>query len=322
MESVLKILSQLDVYMSVGLGRLETMKALILGIISARTVNLKEVCSRFERGIESSNYRKVQYFFQKTLLNDAEIIRFIITHLFSPYEQVTLAIDRTDWEFGKIRHNLLCISVLYKETAIPLIILPLERKGNSNCEHRKMILKSLLSVIPAKKIKALLGDREFIGDEWFQILLENDIPFVMRVKDNMIIGLQDKTGKIKDLCQKQERKDVGFVHIGTQILQLNTLKNDDNLVAVISYNVDNPLGLYKKRWCIETGFKCLKSNGFNLEDTHLRHAERIKTLVQLCAIAMVIAFLSVDYVKETLPNIKKNTDTNSSPLSHMHDAYS
>ena len=322
MESVSKILSHIDVYLSLGRGRLETIKALILGIISARSVNLKEVCARFEHGIESSNYRKVQYFFQKQNLNDAEVIRFIIEHLFAPHEQVTLAIDRTDWEFGKTRHNLLCISVLYKETAIPLMVLPLERKGNSSCEHRKEILKTLLSVVPARKIKALLGDREFIGDEWFQVLLENKIPFVMRVKDNMIIGLTGKTGKIKELCVEQKPTDYGAVHIGTQLLQLHTIKNDDNLIAVISHDVDNPLGLYKKRWGIETGFKCLKSNGFNLEDTHLRHGERIKTLVQICAIAMVLSFLATAYADEAIPDIKKNTDTNSSPPLHMQDASS
>jgi len=322
MESVDKILSHLDAYLSLGKGRLGTMKALILGIISARTVNLKEVCSRFEHGVESSNYRKIQYFFQKQTLDDAEIIRFIMNHLFAPHEQVTLAIDRTDWAFGKTRHNLLCISVLYQETAIPLMVLPLERKGNSNCEQRMEILSTLLSVIPARKIKALLGDREFIGDEWFKILVENEIPFVMRVRNNMTIGFEGRTGQIKDLCLAQKPADYGIVHIGTQMLHLQTVKNSNDLVAVISHNVENGLALYKKRWGIETGFKCLKSNGFNLEDTHLIHADRIKTLVQICAVAMVFSFLAAYYANEKAPNIKKNTDIKSSPHSHMPDASS
>lgn len=318
----MKILSHLDAYLSLGRGRLETMKALILGVISAGSVNLKEVCARFEHGMESSNYRKVQYFFQKQILNDAEIIRFIIHHLFAPHEKLTFAIDRTDWAFGKTRHNLLCISVLYKGTAIPLIILPLERKGNSNCAQRKEIIETLLSVIPASRIKALLGDREFIGDEWFKILLEKKVPFVMRVKGNMTINLQGKTGKIQDLCLEQKPTDYGAVHIGTHMLQLETVKNHGDLVAVIAYNVPNALELYKKRWGIETGFKCLKSNGFNLEDTHLRHGQRIKTLVQICAIAMVFSFLVTAYADEQAPNIKKNTDINSSPPSPMPDASS
>lgn len=309
MESASSILSHLDAYLSIGRGRLETLKSLITGILSAGSVNLKEVCARFERGIEASNYRKVQYFFQKEILPDAEVIKFILYHLFAPHEQVTLAIDRTDWSFGKTRHNLLCISVLYKETAIPLIILPLERKGNSSYQQRQELLEALLSVLPANRIKAILGDREFIGDEWFALLVEKNIPFVMRIKDNMTVGTQEKTCKVKDLCAQNKPTNYGMVHIGTQLLQLQTLKNQDNLVAVISHQVTHPLALYKKRWGIETGFKCLKSNGFDLETTHMIHARRIKTLVQICALVMVLSFLATAYVRETDPDIKKNMAT-------------
>ena len=268
MESVKKLLSSLDNYLSMSAPCLETTKSLITGIIASGTVNLKEVCSRFEKGIESSNYRKVQYFFQRQSFNDAEIIRFIIDYLFSPDEKITLAIDRTDWAFGKTRHNLLCISALYQGTAIPLLILPLERKGNSNCQQRKGILSLILSVLPAKRIKALLGDREFIGDEWFSLLVQNNIPFVMRIRNNTVIGMPNKVVQVKDLYDTKVATDYGNVHIGHQCLHLQTIKNNGNLIAVIAYNVAQPLKLYKKRWGIETGFKCLKSNGLTLK-THI-----------------------------------------------------
>ena len=48
----------------------------------------------------------------------------------------------------------------------------------------------------------------------------------------------------------------------------------------------------------------------------------MKTLVQICAIAMVLSFLATAYADEAIPDIKKNTDTNSSPPLHMQDASS
>jgi hypothetical protein len=48
---------------------------------------------------------------------------------------------------------------------------------------------------------------------------------------------------------------------------------------------------YAKRWEIETLFKCLKSGGFNFEDTHLINPERLEKLVAFLAIAFSWAYL-------------------------------
>ncbi|MEM6602455.1 MAG: IS4 family transposase [Pseudomonadota bacterium] len=306
MDRQKSILSHLDDYLSLSHHSLNTSKALILGIIAARTVNLKEVCARFEHGIEASNYRKVQYFFQQQSINDCEVMRFIIDHLFACNEQFTLAIDRTDWSFGQTRHNLLIVSVLYKQTAIPLVTLSLEKKGNSNCDQRALLLDRILSALPRHRIKAIIGDREFMGEEWFKLLKERHLPFVMRIRSNIRVAKVSFVGPVSELPTVKCPVEHGRVHIGPRFLELSTTYSKDELVAVVSDNVQDPLTLYKQRWAIETGFKCLKSNGFNLEDTHLRHPDRIKTLVQICAIAMTLIFLTVKQANVKIPNFKKN----------------
>ena len=50
---------------------------------------------------------------------------------------------------------------------------------------------------------------------------------------------------------------------------------------------------YKLRWQIETLNRCLKTAGFNLEDTHLTHLERIERLLAMVCIAVVWAYLVV-----------------------------
>ena len=42
---------------------------------------------------------------------------------------------------------------------------------------------------------------------------------------------------------------------------------------------------YRLRWGIESLFGALKSRGFNLESTHLRHSERLERLLALLALA-------------------------------------
>lgn len=301
-----KILSGIDDYISVSKSGLSTLKQLCIGLYEAGTVNLQEVCSRFKLGKFASNTRKVERFFKDKSLDDIEVMRYIIDNLFKKDEQLTLAIDRTDWSFGQTRHNLLIISVLYEKTAVPLVTLSLEKKGNSNCDQRVMLLDKILLAIPRHRIKAIIGDREFMGEAWFKLLKERHLPFVMRIRSNITITQGDFVGSVDQFPRSNQATNHGKVQIGLRLLDLSTTYSKEELVAVVSSNVRDPLVLYKQRWGIETGFKCLKSNGFNLEDTHLRHPSRIKMLVQICAIAMTLSFISVRSDRQKI--YKKNMD--------------
>lgn len=307
----------LSEYLSSSRSVIKMVNALCIGLIEAGTVNLKEICARFKTGTEKTNYRAIQRFFEQKSLHDSDVINYVINNLFSNDEKLTLAIDRTDWEFGETRHNLLIVSVLYANTAVPLMTLPLERKGNSNPAQRMHLLDTILSIIPRHRIKAIIGDREFMGEAWFGALRVRHLPFVMRIRSNIQIEKDNFRGAVRDFPCSKEPLDHGKVYIGTRILSLSTSYSKGGLVAVISDNVKNPLKLYKQRWGIETGFKCLKTNGFNLEDTHLKHSDRIITLVQICTLAMTF---SLHKIKNTVIKIvKKNTDIPQYPASHMQE---
>ena len=67
------------------------------------------------------------------------------------------------------------------------------------------------------------------------------------------------------------------------------------LLIVASHGLEEeqaePINLYRRRWKIECAFACLKRKGFELEDTHLIHAERLETLMALVAITYAWAFI-------------------------------
>ena len=67
---------------------------------------------------------------------------------------------------------------------------------------------------------------------------------------------------------------------------------------------------YKERWGIEVLFANLKSRGFNLEETHLTHENRIEKLIALLAIACAWAHLIGEWIALTYPlKIKKPRTT-------------
>jgi hypothetical protein len=49
----------------------------------------------------------------------------------------------------------------------------------SNLADRVDLMKRVLRVIDAASIRALLADREFIGHQWFDFLIDNGIPFAI-----------------------------------------------------------------------------------------------------------------------------------------------
>ncbi len=72
------------------------------------------------------------------------------------------------------------------------------------------------------------------------------------------------------------------------------IHSDPNTAAAV-------MGDYAKRWEIETLFKCLKSGGFNFEDTHLVAPERLEKLVAFLAIAFSWAYIMGEWCHTQKP---------------------
>ena len=63
------------------------------------------------------------------------------------------------------------------------------KSGNSNTQNRKELISKIISLIGVDRISVIVGDREFIGHEWFKYLKDNNIPFCMRMSKNHLITL-------------------------------------------------------------------------------------------------------------------------------------
>ena len=65
--------------------------------------------------------------------------------------------------------------------------------------------------------------------------------------------------------------------------------------------------VYSNRWYIESMFKDLKSNGFQLEQTHVTKTERLETLFGLLAIAYAWMIKIGTWIKSKKPELFKKT---------------
>ena len=88
---------------------------------------------------------------------------------------------------GKKDINILMLSIEHFGIGIPICWMVLKKGGSSSCEERTQILKKIIEKVGRKNIKVLLADCEFIGDQWFQFLVEQNIPFIIRVKGGYLV---------------------------------------------------------------------------------------------------------------------------------------
>jgi hypothetical protein len=152
----------------------------------------------------------------------------------------------------------------------------LDKAGNSNTADRIVLIQTFVNRFGKERIAGLLGDREFIGNEWFGWLRKQSIPFCIRIKKNMLTtnsrGAEVYVEALfQDLQPGHQRILPDPRKLWEQMVYLSALRLPDGellIVATDSLMID-PIGHYGKRWEIETLFGCLKSKGFNFESrTH------------------------------------------------------
>jgi hypothetical protein len=291
----IKLLSVLNKGLRWNKSRLKCLSSLVKSFIKNRTVNLTFAATCMTKGTrKESEYRKAQRFFEKFDMPLHDIGAFVLSQYTKPKQGWTLAMDRTNWKFGKTHINILTVGVVIKGIAVPIAwkVLPQKTKrGNSNTDQRIEIIKNVLKLMPAKSIYALTMDREFIGKRWLKWLDERGVGFIVRIKKNhMVNGISaERFGRLRN------RKPLELVELwglkfyfATKSIQ----RGRDPYLYVISnkFKAKDALRIYKQRWSIELLFSHLKKRGFNLEDTHMTDATKLDRLFGVVTLSFFVTY--------------------------------
>lgn len=168
--------------------RRETLAWLALLIMQQGTICLWRLAAYVASPAQTDSVRRRFYrFFQHVKLDGAAAACVVVDLLGLSGKPWVLAVDRTNWEFGKTTINILMVSVIWNGMGIPLLWTLLPKAGNSNTLERTGLLDRLRATFPDIKIASLMGDREFIGDAWMAYLHEAKIPFILRLRENQYV---------------------------------------------------------------------------------------------------------------------------------------
>lgn len=295
------------------LARVKCFTQMILGLIVSANVQQHKCSLGFQgKTKQESTCRRIRRFLSQFGFCKAQIAKALVSIL-GLSGPMQLSLDRTNWKFGCIDINLLVLAVVVNaQFAFPLFWVALPKAGNSNFEERIDLLKLFMKTFGTNGILSLTGDREFIGKHWMDFLMTEKIPFFIRTKENRMIH----NGEVKKPLR------VFFNHLKTgqtRVLECmldgyllylaGTRSSAGDLVIVMSNQNkrEKILNIYKKRWTIERLFFNCKTNGFNLEDTHLKDLSRVENLMAVVASAVVLSFLVGQNQERKRPTPYKKT---------------
>jgi hypothetical protein len=273
--------------------RMNCFCAMLIAVLKLRDMNLKEIAAGMPSDARlDSRYRRVTRFLDQHWI-DFDLVAIFIMLLFGfTGMSYYLTLDRTNWQWGNKDINILTLAIVYQGVAIPVLWILLNKEGNSNTRERIALLARFVKLFGKANILAVLADREFIGEDWFSWLKEQGILFHIRIKKNFLsTNRKGKTVQVQKLFRFLKPGDhliilePQFVTGVEVYLAGLRLENGELLIVASSKFCLQAIENYGKRWEIETLFKCLKSSGFNLENTRITHRLHLKRLLTVAVIA-------------------------------------
>lgn len=202
---------KIQAHISLHGARASFMTRFVMAVVIVRGVTLGTVASALNPSVlPESNEKRIKRFFSEVKLEGKGFAKLLLA-LLPVKNRLVLTLDRTTWELGSNCVNILLLGVAYKGLAFPLLWVFLDKKGNSDTHERLALLDTLLTLVEAEHIEAVVADREFIGKTWFQGLKERGLIFVMRVRNNTLIGSKGKTRSARqryDHLDNQKRTSV------------------------------------------------------------------------------------------------------------------
>ena len=139
------------------------------------------------------------------------------------------------------------------------------------------LVKKFIAKFGKERIGCILGDREFIGQDWLGWLDSQGIDYVVRIKNNLMTtntrGFSAKVSALFDDLAIHQHKDLRDKRdICNQSVYLSGTRSHTGELLIVASNsesIEKLIPVYGMRWEIENLFQAFKGREFNLEDTHL-----------------------------------------------------
>jgi hypothetical protein len=280
-----------------------TLKILVYLLQSHKQVSIELLATLMPYPIQfESRRRSLQRFLKLSCLEVdtlwLPLVQEILKTKFPQTQQLQLTIDRTQWR----DKNVFVISLIWDKRAIPLYWQLLEKRGSSNIEEQKSLIAPVLELFKGYEI-IILGDREFGSVKLGSWLCEQQVKFVVRVKQERYI--QQESSAYTRLSELELLPGTSFFLPGVKVTKQKgfgefnvagywrrkyrgKVEDEGWYLLTNLENKEQAVAAFKCRTGIEAMFKDCKTGGYNLEKSHANN-HRLKNLILLIALAYTCA---------------------------------
>ena len=213
--------------------------------------------------------------------------------------EVRLILDGTKIGFG---YQLLMVSLAFRRRAVPIAWTWVRKphgKGRSSTSTHVALLRLVHRLVPGGVAVLVVGDSEFGDVPVMQQLEEWDWHYALRQKGTIQVKLPGTTAwrNFRDLLTKPGQRvwiqeafiTLKHVHVANLFAYWQVGEEEPWLIVTDLPTPAATKKAYGRRMWIEEMFGDFKSNGVDLETTHLRDPERLNRVT--LAVALLCAWL-------------------------------
>jgi len=285
----------------------------IVGLMESGSCHLNDIAAAMSfQGRIKSHLQRLSRWIGRSSFHVAELLPQVARGFVAScgLDPLPLLVDRTEWKHA----NLLVAAVPFRGRAIPVAIMILSGPKATGHGELTELLSMAAPALPVDANVVVVADREFGNIPAIQAIQRRGWHFCLRFKNDT--WLQNEDG---DRWQARDGfpppgKSIYWAQVLVTMRQFGPLNaavhwhkgNDEPWILVSDLPAGELKRFYRKRMCIEEMFSDLKSRGFDLEATRLRHPQRILRLAALLCLAYI--WMLIIATKAIRRGLRKHAD--------------
>lgn len=289
---------------------------LAASVLSCRSVNTSELANILPRTVKSSeeSYRYINRWLSNTLIDPVQVMKGyipeIINALTSEDQVAILMLDQS--KIGK-GFECLMVSLRLGERAIPVAWKVKKTEGEMGFDEQEPLLRAVYGIIP-EGVKVMLAADRFYGTAALISLCQRfGWQYRIRLKGNLNLFHQEGWVINAHEAKKMKLKGLEDVRLGEKgpLINVGILHEEGHPEAwYIAMDVKPSEARtldYGLRWGIESLFSDLKTRGFSITKTQLKHVDRIERLLLVLTVALYWAVSTGIVPRQAVPGYKKKS---------------
>lgn len=264
-------------------------------LLSCRSVNTSELANVLPRNVKTceESYRYINRWLSNPLIHPVQVMKGFIPEIIQGLTRegqvAILMLDQS-----KIGQGFECLMVSLRlgERAIPVAWRVKKTEGEMGFSEQEPLLKAVYGLIPAGVQVMLTADRFYGTAALISLCQKFQWQYRVRLKGNLNLFHEEGGVITSHEAKKMHMNGIEGVRLGEQgpLINVGILHESGHPEAwYIAMDVKPTPGRildYGLRWGIEALFSDLKTRGFSITKTQLRHADRIERLLLVLTVAL------------------------------------